>query len=158
MRALYGEKKVLIPLLKLGFLVLLAAVGCTQAVEVPSPTLAPTPTTILPLTPKSTVTSPPTPSPGLPVVATLSAAEVQGLTHPGIRSALADLRQRVREESCLRRPLVCCFSEACATPLEPSSTGRSGPIPFRGSSGITKCSTPSPLLPRVWSISSFSDT
>ena len=98
MRALLGEKNVLIPLLKLGILVLLAVAGCTQPVEVPSPTLAPTPATILPPTPKSTVTSPPTPAPELPGVATLSVAEVQGLTHPGIRAAFVDLRQRVGEE------------------------------------------------------------
>jgi len=130
MRALLGEKNVLIPLLKLGILVLLAVAGCTQAVEIPgptpaliphstpAPTLAPTPATILPPTPKSTVTtptpqstpatippspkstvtSPPIPSPELLGVATLSAAEVQGLTHPGIRAAFVDLRQRVGEE------------------------------------------------------------
>ena len=40
MRALLGEKNVLIPLLKLGFLVLLAVAGCTLALELPSPTLA----------------------------------------------------------------------------------------------------------------------
>ena len=102
MKALLGKKNVLIPLLKLGFLVLLVAVGCTQAVEVPSPTLAPAPqtapATVLPHTPKSTVTSPTTPSPGPPAVATLLAAEVQGLTHPGIRSAFGDLRQRAGED------------------------------------------------------------
>lgn len=102
MRAFLGEKIVLNPLLKLGLLVLLAVAGCTQAVEIPAPTLTPTPqttpATISPPTPGSKVTSTPTPSPGLPAVATLSAAEVQGLYHSGIRSALADLRQRVGEE------------------------------------------------------------
>ncbi len=102
MRALLGEKNILNSLLKLGFLVLLAVAGCTQVVEIPSPTLAPTPqnspATILSPTPKSTVTGPTTPSPGPPAVATLSAGEVQGLTHPGIQSAFVNLGKRVGEE------------------------------------------------------------
>ena len=53
-----------------------------------------TPTSMSGSTPTSSGTPAPDESPPL---LTLSAAEVQGLTHPGIRSAIADLQQRVGE-------------------------------------------------------------
>ena len=49
-------------------------------------------------TPASTVASTPTALPNdLPAIATLSAAEAQGLTHPGLKSAITDLENRMGE-------------------------------------------------------------
>ncbi len=47
--------------------------------------------------PTPTTSGTPAPDESPPLL-TLSAAEVHGLTHPGIRSAIADLQQRVGEE------------------------------------------------------------
>ena len=90
-------------LLLFTLLALFAGAGCAQ----PAPTLDPNPTptsqSTLAAEPTPTtasaVTRTPTASPSdPPAIATLSAAEVEGLTHLGIRSAVTDLEKRVGEE------------------------------------------------------------
>ncbi len=101
-RAPLGGRNALNRLLIFTLLVLLAGAGCAQPAPTPNPTPAPTPQGILataPLPTLASIISDPTALPGgLHAVATLSAVEVQGLTHLGIRSVMADLRQRVGEE------------------------------------------------------------
>ena len=84
-------------------LALLAGAGCVQPASPPGPTSIPTPQNTLAAEPAPTTASAaigtPTALPiDTPVIVTLSAAEVQGLTHPGIRSAVTDLVKRVEEE------------------------------------------------------------
>ncbi len=99
-------------------LALLATMGAGCVESAPTPIPAPTAraTPAFALTPTSTVsrvsgdttrtpTAGPTPtssgtlaSDESPLPLTLSAAEAQGLTHPGIRSAIANLQQLVGEE------------------------------------------------------------
>ncbi len=104
-----------------GLLTLIATMGAGCAQPPPTPVsippdtatpalaLKPTPTGTPISMPRSTPTSPGTPTPAMissptptpeefPATATLSAAEARGLTHPGIRSAVADLMRRAGEE------------------------------------------------------------
>ncbi len=111
-----GKDMVLNRCLIFSLLALLATMGAGCAQSASTPTAIATPA--LSLTPTSTVSGArgdtagtPTPVlgptltfPGIPSpdeflpTSTLSAAEVPGLTHPGIRSAIADLQQRVGEK------------------------------------------------------------
>ena len=95
----------------LSLLALLATIGAGCVQSAPTPIATPTAlaTPAFALTPTGTPSRlGPTLTPsGIPVPdespppLNLSAPEVQGLTHPGIRSAIADLQQRVGEELAL---------------------------------------------------------